>query len=105
MMNDFVLQFVHNDELVLLQTVPSLQQVDSADNDDILLTLDGNECIAIFKKLKIRLKFTYISGTRTYVDYELTSIPKELCEKAYGHLGSCDLNRDNDKEAGPDECK
>ncbi len=53
----YLLQFVQNDELVLLQTVPSLQQVNSVDNEDVLITLEGNECIVIFKKLKIRLKF------------------------------------------------
>ena len=99
------LQFMQNDEVVLLQTVPSLKLVTSVDNDDVLITLEGNECVAIFKKLNFGVKFTWMAaGMDSYLCYELTDVTRELCMNAYGHMGNCDLNPDNDK-AGPDDCK
>ena len=91
----FCLQFVHNNQPTLHQTVPPpVQQVNgNVNNQNVKTTLTGNSFTAIIKSLNIRIEAVWQHGfemrTQLYV-------PLCVCERSYGHLGNCDGNPDND---------
>ena len=91
---------MNNDQAVLLQTVPTVEQVSSVDNDHVQITQSGNRITANIKVLNIRITATWYGR---YINYQVFA-PAFLCQISLGHLGNCDGNRGNDY-AGPNECE
>ena len=102
-----ILQFVHNDEEILLQTIPTpVQEVTGdVDNEYVDITHSGNMLTAIIKNLHIRIVASWHIDRKIYryVNYHVF-VPHYLCEESFGHLGNCDGNPDNDVP-GQDECE
>ena len=93
---------MHNDEPVLLQTVPTVQQVSSVDNDRVKITLYGNTMTAEVKVLNIRITASWHNfDVYRYINYQIF-VPCFLCEISFGHLGNCDGDKSNDF-SGPDD--
>ena len=83
---------------MLLQTIPSVQQVNTVNNDRVQITLNRNSMTANIKVLNIRITATWHGR---YINYNLF-VPRFLCEVSFGHLGNCDGNPNNDV-SGPND--
>ena len=95
-----MIQFVQNDVAVLLETIPTVRQLTSVDNDHVQITLNGCIMTANIKDLCIRIVATRCG---IFLNYEIF-VPRFLCEESSGHLGNCDGNPNNDI-SGPNDRK
>ena len=91
---------MNNDQAVLLQTVPTVEQVSNVDNDFVQITQNGNRMTANIKVLNIRITATWCGR---YINYQVF-VPRFLCRISFGHLGNCDGNPNNDY-AHPNDCE
>ena len=98
-----IVQFVHNDEEKLLQTIPTpVQEITHVDDERVNITLSGNTLTANIKNLNIRIVASWhVYHVYRYINYQVF-VPRYLCEVSFGHLGNCDGNPDND-ESGPND--
>lgn len=89
------MQFVNNDEAVLLRTVGpgAVEQLNSVDDDDVRITLNGNQCDAFFKKLFITITMSF--HFRHFINFDIY-VPRSLCRLSFGHLSNCDGIQGND---------
>ena len=84
-----ILQFVHNNQAVLLQTIPSVQPVDNVNNDRVQITLNGNSMTANIKVLNIRITATWYQDRQfKHINFHIF-VPRFLCNISFGHLGNC----------------
>ena len=99
------LQFVHNDEAVLLQTFPTVEEIGGiVDNDYLTISRFANAMTADIKVLNIRIVATWNRyNIYRYINYQVF-VPRFLCQVSFGHLGSCDDNPANDY-ASPNDCE
>ena len=90
---------------MLLQTIPTVQQMNSVDNDRVQITLNGNSLTAHIAVLNIRITATWhvLDGRFMYINYQVF-VPRFLCEVSFGHLGNCDGNPNNDISS-PNDCE
>ena len=92
MYNAFTIQFVNNDQAVLLQTVPTVRQVHNMNDEYVQISQSGRSMTAHIKVLNIRITATWHGR---YINYQVFA-PRFLCRISFGHLGSCDGNPGND---------
>lgn len=96
------MQFVQNDQPVLLRTVPGpVTQLTSVDDDRVMITLDGNMCTVFFKILRIEIVMTWHGN---HMEYSIC-IPPPFCSVSIGHLGNCDGNGANDVARDINACE
>ena len=89
------LQFVHNDQVILLRTIPTpVQQIVSVDDERVNIIRSGNSLTANIKGLNIQITAIWHPRHR-FINYRVF-VPRFLCEISFGHLGNCDGNRNND---------
>ena len=91
---------MNNDQALLLQTIPTVEEVSHVDNDFVQITKSGNHMTANIKILNIRITAAWHGR---YINYQIF-VPRFLCQISFGHLGSCDGNPGNDY-SGPNDCK
>jgi hypothetical protein len=99
-------QFVQDDQAVLLQTIPKpAQAVGDVDDLRVNIKRTGNTLTANIKQLNIRITATWhaYNSIFRFINYQVY-VPRFLCERSIGHLGNCDDNPDNDV-SGPDDCE
>ena len=96
------MQFMHNDQLRLIQTAGAgaVQDIVSMETSNARVSISGTSLNAFMKKSNIELTATW---HEIYLNWEIR-VPRSLCLSSVGHLGSCDGNPANDK-AGPNQCK
>ena len=94
------MQFVQNDVAVLLETIPTVRQLTSVDNEHVQITISGNSMTANIKGLNIRITATWHGR---FINYQIC-VPQSLCRVSVGHLGNCDGNPNNDV-SGPNNRK
>ena len=94
---------MHNNQQILLQTQPSvLTLVGDVDNQRVRITRSGSKMTAYIKSFNIRIEATWYGSYMNYYIY----VPGFICERAYGHLGSCDGDPNNDVAiAGANDCE
>ena len=83
---------------MLLQTIPTLQQVNNVNNSRVQITLNGDSLTANIAVVNIRITATWL---RRHMRFHIF-VPRFLCEVSFGHLGNCDGNPDNDV-SGPND--
>ena len=103
-----MLQFIHDDQEVLLNTIngqdQTISEVDDSgvDNDRVQITLIGNQMTANIKFLNIRITATWHTDRQfRYINYHVL-VPQFLCEISSGHLGNCDGDPGNERP-GPND--
>ena len=96
------IQFVHNDQLRLIQTAGdgAVREIVSLETSNAIVSISSNSLDAFVKKSNIALTATWRGN---YMNWEI-HVPRSLCLSSVGHLGNCDGNLENDK-AGPNQCK
>ena len=98
---------MNDNQEVLLQTKPTvLQQPTNVaiDNEHVVMTHNsGSRSLdATIKSLNIRIRADWRGN---YMNFEIF-VPQFICERSYGHAGTCDGNRNNDISiAGVNDCK
>ena len=88
-------QFVKDRQSVVHKTYPPPAfEIDSVDDEDVRISLLREQnyvnCTVYFKKLCMELTMRhYIRGNNIhYIDYDIF-VPKSICLRSVGHLGSC----------------
>lgn len=96
------MQFINNDIVRLIQTVgpDAVRDLSSVETINVRASRSGNTLNAFMKNTNIRLTATWRG---IYMDFNIF-VPRSLCLRSVGHLGSCDGNGGNDI-AGPNQCK
>ena len=79
-----------------------VQLFESVDNRNVKITYRVNSFTVIIKSLNIRIEASWHGN---HMNYQLF-VPRRACIRAYGHLGNCDGNPNNDVSiAGANDCK
>ena len=96
------MQFVHNDQPRLIQTVGTgaVREITSIETNNARVSRSGSSLNAFMKNSNIQVTANW---NRNYMNFNMR-VPRSLCLRSVGHLGNCDGNGGNDI-AGPNQCK
>ena len=87
------MKFVNSSEAILLRTMPRpFQEITGNVHDEhVNITHIGNNLTAIIKNLNFRIEASWHMDRKNhrYINYRVF-VPRDLCNKSFGHLGNCD---------------